>query len=128
MNQPDPDWNDVDAVYAYLEELLVSHPMELYEDKASFYSPASWEARFDGDLANAARAEGLSDAAIAALLVACHSDDEHVALDAYRDMISGRWKVCPSVIPPWYEREDPNADVRLWLPEWFAKWQAGEPF
>ncbi len=125
---PDPDWNDPAAVSAYLGDLLANHPMEFYEDRPPYYSPLKTEPRFDRDLVVAARAEGLPDEAISALIAACHSDDPKVALDAYRDGWSGRWKVCPSAIPPWHEREDPDAEVRLWLPEWAAKWAQGKPF
>jgi hypothetical protein len=125
--QPEPNWDDPQAVGEYLTDLLAAAPREFYEDRPPYYSPLPTEERFDADLAAAARAEGVSEEAIDALLAACHSSDEHLALDAYRDLNSGRWKVCPAVIPPWWERES-NEEVRLWLPEWEAKWQAGKPF
>lgn len=127
QRQTEPDWEDAQAVGQYIGDLLIANPMEFYEDKPPYYSPLRTEARFDRDLMAAAFAEGLSQDAVVALIRACHSEDESIRLDAYRDTFSGRWKVCPSVIPHWHERRD-VVDSRLWLPEWAAKWAQGKPF
>jgi hypothetical protein len=121
------DWEDPEQVGTFLARLLSEQHMEFFEDHSPYYSPRSTEERFDSDLASAAHAEGLSDEEIAALLRQCHSDDPALALDAYRDIVTGRWKVCPAEIPHWSTRPD-TADPRLWLPDWAAKHRQGLPF
>lgn len=127
LNPEPTNWDDAEQVGAYIGGLLAAHPQEFYDDKPPYYSPLRSEPRFDVDLALAARAEGLNEEEIAALLMQCHTDDEKLALDAYRDMNDGVWKVCPSVIPPWWERPA-QWEPRQSLTEWAEAHRKGLPY
>jgi hypothetical protein len=125
---PEPtNWDDAGRVGEYIAGMLAAYPQEFYDDRPPYASPLSSEPRFDIDLALAARAEGLTEAEIGALLRQCHSENPADALDAYRDMNSGVWKVCPSAIPPWGERPA-QWEPRQSLTEWVEAHRQGKPY